>query len=55
MQRPPFGDGTFDIAAALMMLYHVPDRVAAAAELRRVVRPGGVLVVTARLGALVCH
>lgn len=46
VQALPFGDGTFDAAAALMMLYHVPDRAAAAAELRRVVRPGGVLVAT---------
>ena len=46
VQALPFGDSTFDAAAALMMLYHVPDRPAAAAELRRVVRPGGVLVAT---------
>ena len=45
-QRLPFADEVFDAAAAFMMLYHVPDRAAAAAELRRVVRPGGVVVAT---------
>ena len=42
----PFPDGAFDAAAAFMMLYHVPDTRRAAAELRRVVRPGGVVVAT---------
>lgn len=46
VQALPFRDGSFDAATALMMLYHVPDRVAAAVELRRVVRPGGVVVAT---------
>ena len=46
VQALPFCDASFDAAAALMMLYHVPDRAAAAVELRRVVRPGGVLVAT---------
>lgn len=46
VQRLPFATGTFDGAVALMMLYHVPDQAAAAAELRRVVRPGGVVVAT---------
>lgn len=42
----PFATAAFDAAAAFMMLYHVPDREAAARELRRVVRPGGVVVAT---------
>lgn len=46
VQGLPFPDGAFDAAVALMMLYHVPDQEAAAAELRRVVRPGGVVVAT---------
>jgi SAM-dependent methyltransferase len=46
VQRLPFRDGVFDAAAAFMMLYHVPNRELAAAELRRVLRPGGVLVAT---------
>jgi SAM-dependent methyltransferase len=45
-QRLPFRDGAFDAAAAFMMLYHVPNLPAAAAELRRVVKPGGVVVAT---------
>lgn len=39
----PFDDDTFDLAFAHHMLYHVEEPVRAAAELRRVLRPGGVL------------
>lgn len=46
VQRLPFGDSVFDAAAAFMMLYHVPDQEAAAAELRRVVKRTGVVVAT---------
>ena len=46
VQRLPFPDNAFDAAACFMMLYHVADQESAAAELRRVVRPGGVLVST---------
>lgn len=46
VQDLPFPDGAFDAAAAFMMLYHVPDQERAVAELRRVVRPGGVVVAT---------
>ena len=46
VQHLPFPDGAFDAAAAFMMLYHVPEQEVAAAELRRVVRPGGLLVAT---------
>ena len=44
-QMLPLRSAAFDVALALHMLYHVPDRAAAIGELRRVVRPGGVLVV----------
>lgn len=37
----PFADESFDAATAHHMLYHVPDRDAALADLRRVLRPGG--------------
>lgn len=37
----PYGDGTFDAVIANHMLYHVDDRPAALAEIRRVLRPGG--------------
>lgn len=40
-QTLPFADTTFDAAIANHMLYHVPDRAQALAELRRVLRPGG--------------
>lgn len=43
VQALPFPDATFDAAMAMHMLYHVPDIELGASELRRVVRPGGVL------------
>lgn len=43
-QALPFADSSFDIIFAPHMLYHVPDRPRALAELRRVLRPGGRLV-----------
>ena len=44
VQDLPFETGSFDGAAANWMLYHVPDVDRAAAELARVLRPGGRLV-----------
>ena len=41
----PFEEGRFDAVVANHMLYHVPDRALAIRELRRVLRPGGVLLV----------
>ena len=43
-QDLPFGDESFDVVAALWMLYHVPDVDRALAEIRRVLRPGGLFV-----------
>jgi SAM-dependent methyltransferase len=40
-ERLPFADGSFDAVLALQMLYHLPDRQAALAELRRVLAPDG--------------
>ena len=40
----PVRDGAFDAVLAVHMLYHVPDRAAAAIELRRVLAPGGTCV-----------
>lgn len=39
----PFADGIFDRALALLVLHFVPDADKAVAEMRRVVRPGGVV------------
>lgn len=44
IQDLPFEDASFDFVIANMMLYHVPDKAKAIAEVRRVLRPGGVFV-----------
>ncbi|MEI5527688.1 methyltransferase domain-containing protein [Streptomyces brasiliscabiei] len=41
----PFADGSFDGAWAIESLLHITDQTAALAEIHRVVRPGGRLVV----------
>lgn len=40
-QAIPCPDASFDLVVANHMLYHVPDRPRAFAEIRRVLRPGG--------------
>ena len=40
-QALPFGGASFDGVIANHMLYHVPDRPRAFAEIKRVLRPGG--------------
>lgn len=42
----PFAEGTFDLAASLDVIEHLEDDLAALRELRRVVKPGGTLLVT---------
>lgn len=44
VQRLPLADASVDAALAMHMLYHVPDIETAAAELRRVVVDGGVVL-----------
>ena len=41
VQDLPFADDSFDLVAAMWMLYHVPDLHRGLAEVRRVLRPGG--------------
>ncbi len=41
----PLADGTADVTLAMHMLYHAPDRPAAARELRRITRSGGLVLV----------
>jgi len=43
-QQLPLRDATFDVAIAPHMLYHLPDVRLGIAELRRVVRAGGVVL-----------
>jgi ubiquinone/menaquinone biosynthesis C-methylase UbiE len=42
-QAIPYDDASFDAVIANHLLYHVPDRAKALAEMRRVLRPGGKL------------
>jgi SAM-dependent methyltransferase len=44
VQDLPFADASFDLVAAMWMLYHVPDLDRGLAEIRRVLRPGGRLL-----------
>lgn len=42
----PFEDGSFDLAVSLDVIEHLQDDVGALRELRRVIKPGGALLVT---------
>ncbi len=44
VQDLPFADDSFDVVAAMWMLYHVPDVPRGLAEIARVLRPGGIFV-----------
>ncbi len=46
IEQLPFADATFDLVTCLDVIEHTPDDRATLAELRRVTRPGGLLVVT---------
>ncbi len=41
----PFTDGTFDIAITKDVICHVPDKAAFLTDIRRILRPGGTLLV----------
>jgi ArsR family transcriptional regulator len=45
LERLPLYDGEVDLALAFLMLHHLADVPAALAEIRRVLRPGGQLLV----------
>jgi SAM-dependent methyltransferase len=45
-QALPLRDGSVDVVLCLHMLYHVPDIALAVRELRRVLRPGGLALIT---------
>jgi SAM-dependent methyltransferase len=47
VQDLPFRDGAFDVIKMTEVLEHVPDTARALAECRRVLRPGGRVVITA--------
>lgn len=42
----PFGDGSFDLAVASLVMHYLRDWVAPLRELRRVLRPGGAFVLS---------
>jgi ubiquinone/menaquinone biosynthesis C-methylase UbiE len=46
LEALPFGDGEFDLVLSTQVIEHVPDADAAVAELARVLRPGGTLVIS---------
>ena len=39
----PFGDDTFDVVFSQTVLFHIPNRDKAVAEIKRVLRPGGLV------------
>jgi SAM-dependent methyltransferase len=44
-EQLPFEDGSFDLVTCQTLLIHVPDVATAISEMRRVTRPGGILIV----------
>ena len=47
LAKLPFADGTFDVALNIVTLEHVPEPLAVLAEIARVLRPGGRLLLVA--------
>lgn len=44
--RLPYDDGTFDVACSLEVVEHVEDQFFFAQEIRRVLRPGGIAIIS---------
>jgi len=55
LRRLPFRTGSFDVAYTRLTLQYVPERGRAVAELARVTRPGGAVVLFDLDGQLVWH
>ena len=45
LEKLPIEDDSLDVAAFMLVLHHLPDPVAALSEARRVLRPGGKLLI----------
>ena len=50
-QALPFGDGSFDTVASTLSLCTIPDPATAIAEMKRVLRPGGQLLLLDHIGS----
>jgi ubiquinone/menaquinone biosynthesis C-methylase UbiE len=50
-QALPFADATFDTVVCTLSLCTIPDPAAAIAEMRRVLRPGGVMLLLDHIGS----
>ncbi|TMQ18691.1 MAG: methyltransferase domain-containing protein [Deltaproteobacteria bacterium] len=46
VMNPPLPDGRFDVAFARYLFMHIPDPVGAARRIRRLLKPGGRLIVS---------
>ncbi|MBK8914322.1 MAG: methyltransferase domain-containing protein [Phycisphaerales bacterium] len=44
-ESPPFADGSFDVLTCANSFHHYPNQAAVVAAFRRVLRPGGLLVI----------